>query len=48
MLGHRLRRWPNIKASLSQYVVFAGMLIHVLLLLTSICDNPDGHILILK
>ena len=25
MLGHRLRRWPNIKPTLFQCVVFAGM-----------------------
>ena len=24
MLGHRLRRWPNIKATLVQRLVFAG------------------------
>ena len=27
MLGHRLRRWPNIKPTLLQCVVFAGKLI---------------------
>ena len=27
MLGHRLRRWPNIKTSLRQRLVFAGMII---------------------
>ena len=25
MLGHRLRRWPNIKPTLFQYVVFDGL-----------------------
>ena len=24
MLSHRLRRWPNIKKTLGQYLVFAG------------------------
>ena len=25
MLDHRLRRWPNVKPALGQYVVFAGI-----------------------
>ena len=25
MLGHRLRRWPNIKPTLAQCIVFAGI-----------------------
>ena len=25
MLGHRLRRWPNIKPTLIQRLVFAGI-----------------------
>ena len=25
MLGHRLRRWPNIKTTLAQRLVFAGL-----------------------
>ena len=25
MLGHRLRRWPNIKSTLGQLVMFAAM-----------------------
>ena len=25
MLGHRLRRWPNIKPTLFQCIVFAGL-----------------------
>ena len=25
MLGHRLRRWPNIKPALVQRLVFAGL-----------------------
>ena len=25
MLGHRLRRWPSIKATLGQRLVFAGL-----------------------
>ena len=27
MLGHRLRRWPNIKSSLFQSLLFAGYLL---------------------
>ena len=26
MLGQRLRRWPNIKTSLGQYLIFLGWL----------------------
>ena len=29
MLGQRLRRWPNIKTSLGQYLIFLGWLNYV-------------------
>ena len=34
MLGQRLRRWPNIKAAMTQSVVFAVQV-----------DNGDGKLL---
>ena len=30
MLGHRLRRWPSIKSTLSQRLVFAGSVISII------------------
>ena len=29
MLGHRLRRWPNINPLLAEYVVFATVAVYV-------------------
>ena len=29
MLGHRLRRWPNIKSTLGQSLVFPGLCFYV-------------------
>ena len=40
MLAHRLRRWPNIKTTLVQHIVFAGKDLHVLD--TGSPDHP-GH-----
>ena len=40
MLGHRLRRWPNIGQTLGGCLLFAGMLLVVVLLLKK--DTTDN------
>ena len=41
MLVHRLRRWPNIKASLVKRVVFAGNEVQL-----QMNDNQNGKLIV--